>query len=104
MTATTEQLLAALAAVRHYAMHDIGCAHAHMRESKGGHWLSVGIGLLPPSRIVHACTCGLDDVLRGIDAMLAGRNVGKPNGSFAFLASEPDLYEANHPERPESSS
>jgi hypothetical protein len=63
-----------IAALMHYVGHSIGCPHAHMREAKGGHWSSVGGGL-PPARIVHACTCGLDDVLRGIDARQAGRIV-----------------------------
>lgn len=67
MTATTEQLLAAIAAVRHYARHEAGCYSVAARI--------IGI----------SCTCGLNDVLRGIDAMLAGRVT-------------------NHPERPESSS
>lgn len=65
-----------IAALMHYVAHSIGCPHAHMREAKGGHWNSVGGGL-PPARIVHACTCGLDDVLRGIEAEKSGRNIGR---------------------------
>lgn len=71
---TPAQLLSALAAVRHYARHEGGCPHAHMRESTGGYWASV-CGL-PPARIILVCSCGLDDTLRGIEAMLAGRDVG----------------------------
>ena len=67
MTATPDQLLAAIAAVRHYARHE---------------WKCSGDGFLPKGL---SCICGLHDVLRGIDAMLAGRVT-------------------NHPERPESSS
>lgn len=56
---TPAQLLSALAAVRHYASHTWACA----QDTK---WFR------------HECSCGLDDTLRGIDAMLAGRDVGQP--------------------------
>ena len=63
-------------ALRHYVRHQEGCAHAHMLNSTGGYWSSVGGGL-PPARIIFPCTCGLDDVLRGIEAEKAGRNIGR---------------------------
>lgn len=71
--AKADQLLSALAAVRHYARHLPPCKadyHAdRMRASNFAGFSSVYHN--PPT-----CTCGLDDVLRGIDAMLAGRDVG----------------------------
>ena len=56
--ATTEQLLAAIAAVRHYAGHLPTCDST---IPMGSNWPR------------FPCSCGIDDVLRGIDAMLAGR-------------------------------
>jgi hypothetical protein len=64
-----------IAALMHYVAHGAGCPHAHMREAKGGYWRSIGVGTLPPARIIHPCTCGLADVLRGIGARQAGRIV-----------------------------
>lgn len=53
MTEQLEELRQYLDAVRHYAKHDKGCP-------KVGWWPNA-----------HACTCGLDDVLRAVDARMA---------------------------------
>ena len=70
MTATTEQLLALLLSSRSYMGHPSNCPRG---RNYAGTWTHLS-----------TCVCGLDTLLRGIDAMLAGRVT-------------------NHPERPESS-